>query len=77
VPNSDLGKQDDRPTEPKRAKMIPPDKKGVKNMWDFLKTLAKGAAIGLAIRLALDIYAELTKPKDERILRQGQGEGQT
>jgi hypothetical protein len=33
-------------------------------MWDLFKTLAKGAVIGLAIGLALDVYAELKKPKD-------------
>ena len=54
--------------------MIPPDEEGVKRMWDFLKTLAKGAAIGLAIRLALDIYAQLTKPKDKPVRASSTGQ---
>lgn len=43
-------------------------------MWDLFKTLVKGAVIGLAIGLALDVYAELKKPKEERFVCQGRDE---
>jgi hypothetical protein len=42
-------------------------------MWDLFKTLAKGALIGLAIRLGLDIYAAVTKPEDEPVRQQSNG----